>query len=184
MLLPETSSIGHFEGFIITRLSRTSMVRTGRTNTILVALTIAGVLASSVVLFEGLRASQSTAGGFPAVVLPAGCVRPAGGYLIVASQYGYNDSVLNGAGPSKAWPVISVTQGQTVSITVCNADSLESHGFQVGTYYDKSVVSIAPGQVVSVSFVASKAGDFPIYCAIFCAIHLFMEYGQLRVTSS
>jgi len=152
-------------------------------NLILATLTIAGVLASSVVLVEGLRASESAASALPAVVLPAGCVRPAGGFLIITSQYGYNDSVLEGAGPAKAWPVVAVNQGQTVKITVCNIDRIESHGFQVGSYYDKTIVSIAPGQVVSVSFVASQAGTFPIYCAIFCAIHLFMEYGQLRVSS-
>lgn len=156
---------------------------TRRTNLILAALTIAGVAASSLVLAEGLVMSRSPESALPTVVLPAGCVRPTGGFLIVADQYGYNDSVLNGAGPSKAWPVITVTEGQTVKITVCNADTVESHGFQVGTYFDKTVESIAPGQVFSVSFVADKAGTFPIYCAIFCAIHLFMEYGQLRVSS-
>jgi FtsP/CotA-like multicopper oxidase with cupredoxin domain len=160
------------------------VARIGRTNLILTVLTIAGVLASSVVLIDGLRTSQSAATALPAAaVLPSGCVRPAGGFLIIASQYGYNDSVLEGAGPSKAWPVISVTQGQTVNITVCNVDPTESHGFQVSNYYDSKIVSIAPGQVVNVSFIASRAGSFPIYCAIFCAIHLFMEYGLLRVSS-
>ena len=159
------------------------MVRSGRTNMLLAALTIAGLFASSVVLVEGLRTSESAASAFPTLVLPAGCVRPAGGFLIIASEYGYNDSVLNGAGPSKAWPLISVTQGQTVNITVCNADTHESHGFQVSKYDDKTIVSVAPGQVVSVSFVASQVGTFSIYCAIFCAIHIFMEYGQLRVSS-
>ena len=159
------------------------MVRIGRTNMMLAVLTIVGVLASSVVLAEGLRTSEGQAGALPTIVLPSGCVRPPGGFLIIASEYGYNDSVLDGAGPSKAWPVISVAQGQTVDITVCNVDHIESHGFQVGTYYDKTIASIAPGQVVDVSFVASQAGDFPIYCAIFCAIHLFMEYGLLRVSS-
>lgn len=152
------------------------------TSLVLAILTIAGLIASSAVLVGGLHASESAAAALPAVKLPPGCVRPAGGFLIIASQYGYNDSVLEGAGPSKAWPVISVAQGQTVDITVCNIDTSESHGFQVGTYFDKTVESISPGQVLDVSFVADKAGTFPIYCAIFCAIHLFMEYGQLRVT--
>lgn len=157
---------------------------TSRTTWVLTALTIAGVAASSVVLAEGLRMSQGPGAALPTVSLPPGCVRPPNGFLIVADQYGYNDSVLNGAGPSKPWPVVNVTQGETVKITVCNADTTEAHGFEVGTYFDQTVESIAPGQVLSVSFVASKAGTFPIYCAIFCTIHIFMEYGQLRVSAS
>jgi hypothetical protein len=157
---------------------------TSMTNMVLAALTVAGLIASSIVLVEGLRASEGASSALPAVSLPSGCVRPAGGFLIIASQYGYNDSVLEGAGPSKAWPVISVSLGQTVKIVVCNVDTIESHGFEVGTYFDKTIESIAPGQVLDVPpFVADKAGSFPIYCAIFCAIHLFMEYGQLQVSS-
>jgi heme/copper-type cytochrome/quinol oxidase subunit 2 len=98
------------------------------------------------------------------------------------SKYGYNDSVLEGAGPAKAWPVITVTQGALVNITVCNSDPTQAHGFQVSHYYDSKIVAVAPGQVIDVSFVATKAGTFQIYCEIFCTIHLFMEYGQLRVT--
>jgi len=37
--------------------------------------------------------------------------------------------------------------------------------------------------VLHVSFIANKTGTFQIYCAIFCFIHIFMEYGQLRVLS-
>jgi hypothetical protein len=156
---------------------------TSTTSLTLAILTVAGLVASSAVLVGGLHASQTAEGPLPTAKLPAGCVRPAGGFLIIASQYGYNDSVLEGAGPTKAWPVISVAEGQTVEIVVCNVDPVESHGFQIGTYFDKTVESIAPGQVVKVPpFVADKLGTFPIYCAIFCAIHLFMEYGQLRVS--
>jgi heme/copper-type cytochrome/quinol oxidase subunit 2 len=99
------------------------------------------------------------------------------------SRYGYNDSVLEGAGPTKAWPVITVLQNATVNITVCNADTVEAHGFQISNYFDSEIVSVVPGQVIHVSFVATKAGEFRIYCAIFCSIHLFMEYGELRVNS-
>jgi len=158
-------------------------VKASRTSLILTALTIAGLVASSAVLIGGLRSSRSASSSIPAIRLPAGCVKPAGGYLIIASAYGYNDSVLEGAGPSKAWPVITVAQGQKVDITVCNVDSTQSHGFQISKYYDGSIVSIAPSKVINVSFVATDAGTFPIYCAIFCSIHLFMEYGQLRVSS-
>jgi len=158
------------------------MGRTSRTALILTVLTIAGVSASGVVLIGGLRSSQSAASTPPAVALPAGCTRPAGGFLIIESEYGYNDSVLQGAGPTKAWPVINVTQRQEVNITVCNADRSQSHGFQINNYYDSEVESLGPGRVLSISFVANKLGTFQIYCAIFCTIHLFMEYGQLRVS--
>jgi heme/copper-type cytochrome/quinol oxidase subunit 2 len=159
------------------------MGRTSRTVLILTVLTIAGIAASSIVLVGGLRASQGAATTLPAVSLPTGCVRPAGGFLIVMSEYGYNDSVLQGAGPSKAWPVITVTQGQTVKITVCNVDDTQSHGFQISNYFDGAIESLAPGKVLTLSFIADKAGTFLIYCAIFCTIHLFMESGQLRVSA-
>jgi len=155
----------------------------GRTALILTILTLAGVIASLMVLIGGLRSSQSTAVTLPAVSLPPGCVKPAGGFLIIMSEYGYNDSVLEGAGPTKPWPVITVSQGATVNITVCNVDRTQSHGFQISHYFDSSIEAVAPGQVLRVSFVAAKPGTFQIYCAIFCTIHLFMQYGQLRVTS-
>ncbi len=148
---------------------------------VLVAITIAGVVASSAVILGGVASSEGAGSSLPSVVLPPGCVRPEGGYLVVLSKYGYNDSILEGAGPTKAWPVITVQQGSVVSITVCNADTTESHGFQVETYYDSKIVAVAPGEVLNVTFVATTAGTFQIYCAIWCSIHLFMQYGQLRV---
>jgi heme/copper-type cytochrome/quinol oxidase subunit 2 len=161
-----------------------TMSGTSRTTLILTILTIAGVVASSVVLVGGLHASQNATSTLPAVSLPPGCVRPAGGFLIIMSEYGYNDSVLEGAGPTKAWPVITVAQGQTVNITVCNVDKTQSHGFQISNYFDSAIEAVGPDRVLHVpTFVATKAGTFQIYCAIFCTIHLFMEYGQLRVTS-
>jgi FtsP/CotA-like multicopper oxidase with cupredoxin domain len=151
---------------------------------LLTILTVAGVLASSVVLVGGLHASQNAASSSTAVILPPGCVRPAGGFLIIQSEYGYNDSILEGAGPTKAWPVITVTQGETVNITVCNVDKSQSHGFQISSYFDSTIEAVGPGQVLHVpAFVASKTGTFQIYCAIWCTIHVFMEYGQLRVVS-
>jgi hypothetical protein len=152
-----------------------------RTVLVLSVLTITGIAASALVLAEGVRASQNASSSLPSVVLPQGCVRPAGGFLIIASQYGYNDSVLEGAGPSKLWPVITVDQGQEVKITVCNVDNTQSHGFQIENYLNSPIESIAPGKVLSISFMADKTGDFAIFCEIFCSIHLFMEYGQLRV---
>ena len=142
------------------------------------------MLASVLVLGGGLSNSQAAVAKPPtAANLPQGCNKPAGGYLVVMNNYGYNDSVLEGAGPSKAWPVITVRQNTTVNITVCNADTVEAHGFQISSYYDSAIEVVIPGQVIHLSFTATKAGSFRIYCAIFCAIHPFMTNGELLVTS-
>ncbi len=111
--------------------------------------------------------------------LPAGCVRPAGGFLIIASNTGYNDSIDHGA-PAKPWPILTVHQGQNVSIVVCNIDE-QAHGFQVNHYFDKSIETIVPGQVLRVSFIADETGNFDIYCSILCTIHIYMQSGLLQV---
>src|SRR5437879_13030355 len=113
--------------------------------------------------------------------LPAGCVKPANGFLIIASSRGYNDSVGHGVGPNDSWPILTVQRGQSVSITVCNTD-IEAHGFQIYHYFDSETVSIAPRQVIRVSFVANQTGTFRTYCSIFCVPHApYMQYGELIV---
>jgi hypothetical protein len=114
--------------------------------------------------------------------LPPGCVKPPGGFLIVASDTGYNDSMGHGV-PEESWPVLTVAQGQNVTIVVCNID-VQPHGFQVTHYDDKSEVTIVPGQVYRVSFVANQAGSFAIYCVIPCTIHWAMQSGLLKVTAT
>ena len=116
----------------------------------------------------------------PFTNLPAGCTKPPGGFLIIANINGYNDSIQHGA-PTVSWPVLKVTQGQTVNITVCNTDH-QAHGFQVNHYFDSNIETVEPGQVIHVSFVANKAGNFDIYCSIFCSIHVFMQNAMLVVT--
>jgi hypothetical protein len=112
--------------------------------------------------------------------LPPGCAKPAGGFLIIANEQGYNDSVGHGA-PYSNWPVISVHQGQSITIVVCDTDT-QAHGFQIDHYYDRSVQTIVPGQVITVSFVANETGSFRIYCDVFCTVHIFMQNGELIVT--
>lgn len=118
--------------------------------------------------------------------LPQGCVKPTGGFLIIASDTGYNDSIGHGA-PEKNWPVVTVNQGQNVTIVVCNID-VQAHGFQITSYYDATDghgdVTITPGQVIKVSFVANQVGSFDIYCEIFCSIHVYMQSGLLNVAAS
>ena len=114
--------------------------------------------------------------------LPPDCVRPANGFLVVLSIDGYNDSVLHGV-PKNLWPIINVTVGQAVNITVCNIDT-QAHGFQIAYYYNSNVVSVEPGQIMHISFVADKIGEFAIFCEIFCSVHWAMQSGLLNVTSA
>lgn len=99
--------------------------------------------------------------------MPAGsspCMKPPGGFLIIASGRGFNDSMDHGA-PTSPWPVASVTRGSTVTFVVCNEDT-QPHSFQVAHYHDSALEAIAPGKVLTVSFVANETGTFRIYCAI------------------
>ena len=143
--------------------------------TIVVVLAVVLVGAAVTVTFYVISGGRATS-----VALPAGCVKPANGYLVIASDKGYNDSVDHGV-PEKNWPILNVTQGTTVNITVCNTD-FQAHGFQVTYYYDSNIVTVVPGQVLHVSFVATKPGQFRIYCNIFCSIHWAMQSGLLNVT--
>jgi heme/copper-type cytochrome/quinol oxidase subunit 2 len=80
------------------------------------------------------------------------------------------------------WPVIRVHQGDTVIITVINNDSREVHGFAI-VHYDDKGFSTAPGQQHTISFVANEVGSFRMYCNVFCAIHPYMQNGELIVSS-
>jgi hypothetical protein len=138
---------------------------------------VVGVAATSAFYVLSLGNGTSSSTG-----LPPGCTKPAGGFLIIASNLGYNDSELHyGHG---SWPVINVTQGSTVNITICNTANY-AHGFQIANYYQSSLVTISPGEVLHVpAFVANEPGSFLIYCSIPCPIHIYMQYGELSVSPS
>lgn len=83
-----------------------------------------------------------------------------------------------------SWPIINVKVGQVVSFHVINCASSEIHGFQI-THYDdisKNLISIQPGYSYDVTFTATEAGTFRIYCGIFCNIHPGMQNGELVVS--
>jgi heme/copper-type cytochrome/quinol oxidase subunit 2 len=106
-------------------------------------------------------------------------------FLIVAADppssfAGYNGSYYQGT--SAQWPTMNVHVGQVVSIHVINCASSEAHGFAVTYYDDKSTIAVEPGQSYDVTFTATKAGTFRVYCDIFCAIHPFMQNGALVVS--
>jgi FtsP/CotA-like multicopper oxidase with cupredoxin domain len=79
------------------------------------------------------------------------------------------------------WPIIRVHQGDTVIITVINNNSREIHGFAI-VHYDDRGFSLAPGQQHTISFVANEVGSFRMYCNVFCAIHPYMQNGELIVS--
>jgi len=142
---------------------------------IIVVLAVVLVGAGATISFYMISGGRTTT-----VSLPSGCVKPTNGFLVIQSEKGYNDSVDHGV-PEKDWPILNVTQGTTVNITVCNTD-FQAHGFQVTYYYDSNIITVVPGQVLHVSFVATRAGQFRIYCNIFCSVHWAMQNGLLNVT--
>ena len=148
---------------------------------VIIVLVSVIVIASAVTvaLFLASSARNTSSITNSTTALPSECVKPSGGFLIVASNRGYNDSVDHGV-PTNKWPVITVQQGQTVNITVCNTD-FQTHGFQIAHYYDNDIFTVVPGQAIDVSFVASEKGDFQIYCEIPCTIHWAMQSGELIV---
>ena len=109
-------------------------------------------------------------------------------FLIVEADPGSPYEGINGSAIqesqnlSKPWPVMHVLQGQTVSIHVINCASSESHGFAIDHYDDKTINAIQPGRSYDVTFVANQRGTFRVYCDIFCAIHVFMQNGELVVS--
>jgi len=79
------------------------------------------------------------------------------------------------------WPIIRVHMGDTVILTVINNNSREIHGFAI-VYYDNRGFSLAPGQRHTITFVTDEVGSFRMYCNVFCAIHPYMQNGELIVT--
>ena len=77
--------------------------------------------------------------------------------------------------------VIRVKEGDTVKLHIDNVEQAydATHGFAINSYNIN--ISIEPGEHSDVTFVADKAGVFPMYCTEFCsALHLEMA-GYLLV---
>jgi len=141
-----------------------------RKATIVAIALIALAAAFAIVFFSGFTRS----GG-----LPPGCAKPEHGFLVIASDRGFNDSVDHGA--FAVWPVINVTKGSIADIVVCNTDRV-THSFQIDSYYASGLNAMNTGQVIHVTFVANETGSFRIFCQIFCPIHSYMQQGRLNVT--
>jgi len=98
-------------------------------------------------------------------------------FTLVGTETGYNDS-RNQPAP---WPVMSVNRCDMVIIKVINDDT-QSHGLAV-SYYAARGTEIVGGQSATVQFLATKQGQFKVYCNLAtCTIHIFMENGLLNVT--
>lgn len=90
---------------------------------------------------------------------------------------GMNGSYYHGF---NTWPIIQVNKGDKVVINVMNNSTSEPHGFSISHYFPAGA-TISARQSYDVTFIATEAGNFTIYCNIQCSIHPFMEQGLLTV---
>lgn len=98
-------------------------------------------------------------------------------FTVIADSSGYNDSKDHQA----PWPVITVNRCDTVSIKITNTDT-QTHGFAIEFYAVRGTEIQGGGQSVSFQFLASKMGQFRMYCIVPCTVHLlYMQHGQLNV---
>jgi cytochrome c oxidase subunit 2 len=74
---------------------------------------------------------------------------------------------------------IEVSQGDTVELVLRSADT--DHGLAIKAYAVKVAIPKG-GQAVEVSFVASRAGSFPIECSEYCGSGHKRMRGELVVT--
>lgn len=105
-------------------------------------------------------------------------------FLIVEADYHNAYAGLNGSAyvpTTEQWPTLNVRVGQIVSIHVINCASSEPHGFQISFYDENKINTVPAGQAYDVTFTATKAGVFRIFCGIPCSIHPLMQNGALIV---
>jgi hypothetical protein len=107
------------------------------------------------------------------------CERPPDYVLLILDNNGLNDSI-HRASPGDPAITLSFQKGVTINIVICNLDTVQAHGFAVSHYFDRGV-TLRPGDAYRVSFVARDAGNFTIYCNVFCTVHPFM-LGKLTIT--
>ncbi len=98
-------------------------------------------------------------------------------FTLVISNQGFNSSRTY-RGPC---PILNVAKGQSVTIHLRNDDPVETHGFAI-THYLDSGIELRPGQSNDITFTASQAGTFLVYCNILCSVHNYMQNGRLNVT--
>ena len=111
---------------------------------------------------------------------PITCMKPPNGFLVITSSKGFNDSVDNGA-PQVHWPVMTVKQGATVNLVVCNTD-YQAHALLIQHYLDSDIQVLRSNQTFVASFVANQAGTFQIYEGLFTTNEVYDRSGELVVS--
>lgn len=72
--------------------------------------------------------------------------------------------------------IIRVREGDTVNLHITNIETTPdaTHGFAIPQYNIEA--SLDPGEVVNITFEATRSGSFAFYCSEFCsALHLEMQ---------
>jgi hypothetical protein len=99
-------------------------------------------------------------------------------FAIVADVNGFNGSVSHQQG---SWPVLTVHRCDIVKVTIVNGDT-QAHGFAVD-YYATRGTEIQGGQTLPLPpFLATRSGQFRVFCISLCTIHAFMQNGLLDVS--
>ena len=115
---------------------------------------------------------------FRALVVLLLVAAPAAGSVVVARAAEISLTIVNVVSPQdvKIWEPTSITakKGDRVSLRLVNKHT-DEHGYEIAAFGVKEVV--AGDRTASVSFVADKAGVFPIKCQL----HPAHVVGQLVV---
>ena len=72
---------------------------------------------------------------------------------------------------------ITVYEGQKIILNITAVD--KKHGFKLNGY-DVNV-TVVPGEITTVTFIADKTGEFPFKCSVFCGTGHFGMKGVLKV---
>ena len=135
----------------------------------------------TVVLIVAAVAAASAGGVFTyAISLPSspcsGIIGASRNFTIIATPNGYNDSGTHLGN----WPIMNVNRCDSVNLTILN-QTVQAHGLAIDNYAARGA-EIAPLQTYSFQFIATKAGQFRVFCNIPCPIHNLIQRGLLIVT--
>ena len=164
------SEFSHAELFVLIHIGIGEIMMKNKMLAIIV-ITVAGVLGGGILtLVIGLPSS------------PCGGITPiTHSFTIIENLNGYNDSAFHpGSWLTKPWPLMNVRQCEMVVIKIMNTD-IQTHGFAVDFYATRGT-EVQGGQSLTVQFLASKVGQFRVYCNVLCSVHNSMLYGSLDVT--
>lgn len=96
-------------------------------------------------------------------------------FTIIADLNGFNGSKYQ----TGFWPTVTVQQCDTVVIKVVNDDT-QIHGFAID-YYATRGLGIPGQQSQSLTFLASRTGQFRMFCDVFCTgSHIHAEWSSER----